>query len=133
MRPRKVPHAPPNSALPAHPWPPHIQIYINDQPITPSPSLTILGLTLQQNRSNPSTIQTLSRHAAQIVGLICRITARGNGPSEKERLQLVTALVTSRLKYSLPYLRLQKRNSTNWKPCSAGYTEQHFYFHPTPL
>ncbi|XP_070384746.1 uncharacterized protein [Dermacentor albipictus] len=98
---------PPNRSKPKSP-PLAITTRVNRQPVIHIEHMRVLGMIQQQNRRNGITIERLQMTVNQNTRLPHRVSARKQGVKEKDLLELVQALLVSRLTYALTYLQLQK-------------------------
>ncbi|KAH7933629.1 hypothetical protein HPB49_014449 [Dermacentor silvarum] len=85
---------------------PGIDLFVHGQPVPKVDKIRILGLHIQSNLDARFTLNLLDKPLKQISGLVRRITSRNHGLSEKDTMQIIEALVVSRLAYHLPYHHL---------------------------
>lgn len=86
------------------PSPPTITITLGQSKIPTVPRIKVLGLSIQQNRSNSQYLSQLNAQITQTIGLLRRIAPRHHGLKEAERLRFIQAFIISRLTFSVPYL-----------------------------
>lgn len=94
------------------PTEPPITVYVDNHIVPHVSSLRVLGLTIQANRGNATTLTKLRSHVLQTLNLLRRITTRRHGISEPERLQLLHSFVLSRFTFYLPYCKLNASDKT---------------------
>lgn len=88
---------------------PGIDLFVHGQPVPKVDKIRILGLHIQSNLDASFTLNLLDKQIKQISGLVRRITSRNHGLSEKDTMQMIEALVVSRLAYHLPYHHLTEK------------------------
>lgn len=81
-------------------------IHLEGQVISPSPSIKVLGMHFQQNRTNTIVINRLKSTVKQVMHMLQRIISKTRGMGEEEALRLVQAFVVSRVTYSVLYALL---------------------------
>lgn len=84
-----------------------IEIELDGVCIRPSPSIKVLGMTLQEDCSNNQMVRKLDTTVGQITHMIRRITNKKHGMKEQDTLRLVQAFVISRITYATPYATLK--------------------------
>lgn len=89
-----------------HKGDPGIHLFIHGQQVPKVHRIRILGLHIQSNLDAGFTLNLLDKQIKQISGLVRRIASRNHGLSEKDTMQMIEALVVSRLAYHLPYHHL---------------------------
>lgn len=88
--------------------PPRISIDLDGKEIPQVDEIRILGMLISKTGNNHTTIAKLDVHANQVVSIVRRISARGRGLKEKNKLRLVQAFILSRICYSTPFLNIKK-------------------------
>ncbi|XP_054917432.1 uncharacterized protein [Dermacentor andersoni] len=86
---------------------PDPQVLLQGVPIPKVESLRILGVHMHKDGSGSATLPRLHNTAAQLTHLIRRVANRRNGLKEHDTLQMIQALLYSRITYGTPYLNLK--------------------------
>lgn len=86
---------------------PDPELSLHDTPILTTPTIRVLGLTIQSDGAGISTIHHLQGTLLQITHLIKRIANRRQGLKENDLVRLIQALLISRITYGTPYLALK--------------------------
>ncbi|KAG0426846.1 hypothetical protein HPB47_026076 [Ixodes persulcatus] len=87
-----------------------LHISLTGGPIREVEEIRILGLFIHNRLSPDSTIAKLKRVGEQVGCMIHRVSNKRGGLRGRDVLRLVHAFVTSRILYSVPYLRTTKQN-----------------------
>lgn len=87
---------------------PDPNVTLNGIDIPQVDSLRVLGLTLHKDGSGAATLPKLQKTLTQVTHLIRRITTQRRGLKEQETVQIIQALLISRITYGTPYLLLKK-------------------------
>ncbi|KAH7975075.1 hypothetical protein HPB49_023313 [Dermacentor silvarum] len=88
--------------------PPRISIDLDGKEIPQVDEIRILGILISKTGNNHTTIGKLDAHANQVVSIVRRISARGRGLKEKNKLRLVQTFILSWICYSTPFLNIKK-------------------------
>lgn len=81
-----------------------INVFINGKEVPKVEEIRILGMYIQRNGYNLTTIKKLEGYAAQVTGIFRRVALKGRGLKENSLLRLMQAFITSRIAYATPYL-----------------------------
>ncbi|XP_075539694.1 uncharacterized protein LOC142574518 [Dermacentor variabilis] len=86
---------------------PDPQVLLQGGPIPKVESLRVLGVHIHKDGSGSATLPRLHNTVAQPTHLIRRVANRHNRLKEHDTLQMVKALLYSRITYGTPYLNLK--------------------------
>lgn len=86
---------------------PDPEVTLNGTPIPNTPTIRVLGVTIQSDGAGISTIHQLQGTLLQITHLIRRIAHHRQGLKEADLVRLIQALLISRITYGTPYLALK--------------------------
>lgn len=88
--------------------PASFNLQVQGTPIPRTDRIRILGLHLQDNGGNATTLQRIDQSVIQISRLLKRVANKHKGMRESNLLRLVQAFVCTRIAYVAPYLRLTR-------------------------
>nr|XP_050033693.2 uncharacterized protein LOC126530455 [Dermacentor andersoni] len=87
-----------------------LRLFLMGGPIREVEEIRILGLFIHHRLSPESTIDKLKRIGEQVGRMIHRVSNKRGGLRGRDALRLAHAFVTSRILYSVPYLRTTKKH-----------------------
>ncbi|KAH9378185.1 hypothetical protein HPB48_006521 [Haemaphysalis longicornis] len=85
-----------------------VQLYIGTAPIPERRQIRILGVHLQGNAPEDTTITQLRAKSYQLARIIKRLKNNRNGMREEDTVRIVQAMIIRRIGYSLPFQNLTK-------------------------
>ncbi|XP_037576762.1 uncharacterized protein LOC119458983 [Dermacentor silvarum] len=88
-----------------------IVIELEGRPVPEVKTLRILGMLIQSDGKNTTTLRRLKQVVGAISHLIRRVSCHHRGMRERDLCRLVHAFVLSRVLYSTPYLQLSRRET----------------------
>lgn len=96
-------------AVHSHRWkPPELRLLLNGHTVVPGKHIKVLGLPLQSDGGGHMAVNNIIRQGEQILHMFRRISNKNRGLLEDDLLRLRDALITSKIRYQIPYVNLNR-------------------------